>query len=293
MSIDDPGAMRAPRKLGLICGGGQFPLMVARGARRSGCQVVAIAIRRLTDPAVAELVDEIHWTRLPRLGQWIRILKRRAVRSAILAGSVCKADMYRHRGIRRLLEFNPDWTSLKLWYFTLKNKQPATVLAAIANTFIEKGITVEDSTKYTPQALAREGNLTVRSPSFAELRDIEFGWRIAREMSRLDIGQSIAVKEQDVIAVEAIEGTDRMIERAGGLCPSGGWCLIKVSRPQQDMRFDVPTIGPATVQLLHQQGASTLCIEAGKTLIVECDKTIDLANAHGIAIVGRSFEDLT
>ena len=151
-----------------------------------------------------------------------------------------------------------------------------------------EGIHLEDSTKYCSEALATEGMITGRKASAAVERDIDFGWQIAKQMGALDIGQAIAVKDSEVIAVEAIEGTDQMIERAGELCKQGGWTLIKTAKPKQDMRFDVPTVGPNTIANMHQNGGSTLVIEAGKTFIVERDKVLDLARKHGISIVGRS-----
>ena len=151
---------------------------------------------------------------------------------------------------------------------------------------------MENSVQYCADDLAPEGTLTDVSPSSAQLRDLAFGWPIAKEMGRLDIGQSIAVKEQEVIAVEAIEGTDRMIERAGQLCANGGWTHIKVAKPNQDMRFDVPTIGPATIENLHRNKAGMLVVEAGRTLIVEREEMLAAARRYGIVVIGRRDEDV-
>ena len=144
-----------------------------------------------------------------------------------------------------------------------------------------------NSVQYCSDHMATEGVLTRRPPSAAQQRDIEFGWPIAKEIGRLDIGQSIAVKEQEVIAVEAIEGTDRMIERAGSLCGHGGWMLIKVAKPGQDLRFDVPTVGPATIENLHRHGASALVVEAGQTLIVDRPALLEMADKLGIVVIGH------
>ena len=187
----------------------------------------------------------------------------------------------------RLLRYWPDWTSNRLWFFTVADKRNDTVLRAVANVLANKGITLENSVQYCAEEMAPEGVLTSRQPSAAQLKDLEFGWRLAREIGRLDIGQSIAVKETEVIAVEAIEGTDRMIERAGRLCNSGGWTLVKVAKPNQDLRFDVPTVGPGTIDNLKRNGAAMLVVEAGQTLIVDRQQTIQAAERAGIVVIGH------
>jgi len=274
-------------KFGLICGGGKFPLMVAEGAKRAGHHVVAVGLRDYADPQIATLVDEFYWANIVRLGQCIRILRQAGCQRAILAGSIRKADMYRKSGIARVLHYLPDWTTFRLWFFRLADKRNDTVLTGIADEFAEKGIILEDCVKYTRESMASEGVMTSRGLSTAQEKDIEFGWHIAKNMGRLDIGQSIAVKEQEVIAVEAIEGTDQMIKRAAELCRSGGWCHIKVGKPNQDMRFDVPTIGPDTIENLHRSGAKVLCVEARKTLMVDRDELLRLADKYGMIVVGR------
>ena len=274
-------------KFGLICGGGKFPLMVAEGAKRAGHHVVAVGLRDYADPQIATLVDEFYWANIVRLGQCIRILRQAGCQRAILAGSIRKADMYRKSGIARVLHYLPDWTTFRLWFFRLADKRNDTVLTGIADEFAEKGIILEDCVKYTRESMASEGVMTSRGLSTAQEKDIEFGWHIAKNMGRLDIGQSIAVKEQEVIAVEAIEGTDQMIKRAAELCRSGGWCHIKVGKPNQDMRFDVPTIGPDTIENLHRSGVKVLCVEARKTLMVDRDELLRLADKYGMIVVGR------
>jgi len=221
---------------------------------------------------------------MARPGRWIRILRRGRADSVILAGSVNKTSMY---GRFRMLRLLPDLTALRLWFFTIPDKRNDTVLSAVADEFARNGITMQDCVKYSEQDMAPEGVLTRLQPTSAQLADAEFGWAIAKEMGRLDIGQSIAVKEKEVIAVEAIEGTDQMIERAGQLCRQGGWTLIKVAKPNQDMRFDVPTVGPETIAKLKQHGAKMLVLEAGMTLIIERERMIAEADRGGIAVVGR------
>ncbi|MHA1600197.1 MAG: LpxI family protein, partial [Alphaproteobacteria bacterium] len=219
-----------------------------------------------------------------RLGGWIRRFRRCGVHEAIMAGSVRKSEMY---GRFRLIRYLPDWTSFKLWFFEVADRRNDTILCATADHMARKGITLTNSVQYCQEHLPGPGVLTRRQPSPAQQRDIEFGWRIAKEMGRLDIGQSIAVKEQEVIAVEAIEGTDRMIKRAGELCRHGGWMLIKVAKPNQDLRFDVPTVGPDTIENLRRNGGKSLVFEAGQTLAVNREKLINAADRLGVVVVAH------
>lgn len=276
-----PGTIQ---RLGIIAGSGRFPFLVVEGAKRSGCHVTVIGLRGFADPAIAGIADQFHWAGLARLGRWVRLLRRSQAEGVILAGAVRKSTMY---GRWRMLKLLPDWTSIRVWFFALRDKRNDTVLAAVADEFARHGIAMQDCVTYTPEQLAPEGTLTALRPTPSQVKDMEFGWPIAKEMGRLDVGQSIAVKEQEVIAVEAIEGTDRMIERAGQLCPRGGWMLIKVAKPNQDMRFDVPTVGPETIANLARHGAKVLVIESGKTLIVDREKMLADAGRAGIAIVAR------
>ncbi|MGB2984262.1 MAG: UDP-2,3-diacylglucosamine diphosphatase LpxI [Phycisphaerae bacterium] len=270
-------------RLGIIAGAGRFPLMVLEGAKRAGCHVTVVGLRGFADDRLAKHADVFRWSGLTRIGRWIRILRRSDAQRVILAGSVKKASMY---GRLRLLRLLPDWTALRIWFFTLPDKRNDTVLTAVADEFARHGIIMQDCVQYSAEHMAPEGVLTRCQPTPTQLKDAEFGWQIAKEMGRLDIGQSIAVKETEVIAVEAIEGTDQMIERAGQLCRHGGWTLIKVAKPHQDMRFDVPTVGPETIANLKRNGAKMLVIEAGKTVIIDREKTI--ADAAGIVILSRS-----
>jgi DUF1009 family protein len=282
-----PDPNPAEPALGLIAGAGSFPFLVAEGARREGRRLVVIALRGFADPHLRDLADAFYWSGVARLGRWKRIFRREGVREAIMAGRVRKADMY---GRLRLLRYLPDWTTLKVWYRKTRDKRNDSILRAASEELATAGVTLIDSTRYCRQAIAQPGVLTTRGPSEQQWRDVHFGWRIAKEMGRLDIGQSIAVKEQEVIAVEAVEGTDEMIRRAGGLCPQGGWTLVKVAKPDQDVRFDVPSVGPDTMHNMHASGATMLAIEAGKTLLLEQDEVLDLAARYGIVIVALTAE---
>jgi DUF1009 family protein len=278
--------MQVQSPLGLIAGEGVFPTLVARGARRAGRRVVAVAFRGSASPELANEVDEFHWVGVARIGQWIRRLRRAGVSEAIMVGRVVKTRMY---GRFRYLANIPDVRSIRLWLTRLRHdKRPFTVLNAIADELGKEGITLIDSTSYTPDELATEGVMTRRQPTEAQLADARFGWELCRTISRLDIGQSIAVLSKDVLAVEAIEGTNAMIERAGELCRAGGWTLVKVANAQQDMRMDVPTIGVTTLEKLAKARAACVAVEAGKTVLLEKSKVLELADRLKIAIIGMS-----
>lgn len=274
--------------LGVIAGGGAMPQMVVRNAKQAGQRVVVVGIRGWADPSLASIADQFYWNGVGKLGRFIRLLLKEDARRAILAGSVTKSDMY---GRFRIIRYLPDLEALKLWFRRVPDKRTDSILSAFADIMAERGIYMEPCVKYCMDSMAKEGVFTRVKPTAAQLRDIEFGWPMAKEMGRLDIGQGVAVKEQEVIAVEAIEGTDRMIERAGRLCRAGGWMLIKVAKPNQDMRFDVPTIGPDTIENLKQNGAKGLVIEAEKTFVVDKEKVLELADRYGITIVARRDSD--
>lgn len=275
-------------RIGVIAGAGKFPILVLEGAKRAGCHVTVVGLRGLADRELAARADVFHWAGVARIGRWIRILRRGRVASVVLAGSVRKTQMY---GRLRLLRLLPDWTALKIWFLKVSDKRNDSVLTAVADEFARHGIIMQDCVKYTPEQMAPAGVLTRAQPSKAQLADADFGWRLAKELGRLDIGQSVAVKEKEVIAVEAIEGTDRMIERAGGLCRHGGWSLIKVAKPDQDMRFDVPTVGPDTIANLAQHGAKMLVIEADKTLVIDREPMLAAAANAGIIVLSCRSED--
>jgi DUF1009 family protein len=275
--------------VGLIAGRGEFPWLVARGARQAGCRLVVIGLRGLADEPLRGLADRFYWSGVARVGQWIRLLRREGIEQAILAGGVRKTEMYVPLP-RLVLNHLPDWTTIKLWFFRVPDHRNDTVLRAVGEEMRARGVTLVDSTRYCREAMAEVGVLTRTRPTPAQQNDADLGWTVAKEMGRLDVGQSVAIKDGDVIAVEAIEGTDRMIARAGELCPKGGFVLVKVAKPDQDMRFDVPTIGPETIKNVHAAGGAFIVVEAGMTLIVRREETLALADRHGIAVVGRRDE---
>lgn len=274
------------RPVGLIAGQGRLPVLVARGIREAGGSVACVGLAGQYEADLPGLCDRFAPAGVIRLGRWIRLLRRWGVREAVMIGRVRKARMYQPL---RLLRQMPDLRALRLWYRVLRHdKRSAALLGAVADELLKGGITLVDSTKYIPEHLAQAGVIAGMHPTSRQEADIEFGWPLVMRLNELDIGQSIAVKEREVIAVEAIEGTDAMIQRAGGLCPVGGWTLIKTAAPGQDMRFDVPTVGPGTITNLHESGASCLVLGAGRVIVADREELVRLADRYGICVVGRS-----
>jgi len=278
-------------KIGIIAGGGRLPFLVARGICAAGCRPIIAALdgyasQRLPGECFGE--GDFAWVGLTRIGQWIKHFRRHGVTRVVMIGYVHKREMY-HRW--RLLKYIPDLRTALIWYCKIrKDKRDNSVLLATAEELAKEGIKLVSDPEYASQHVAASGVLTRKQPSASVSADIEFGWKIARASAELDIGQAIAVKEHDIIAVEAVEGTDAMIQRAGSLCKSGGWTMIKVARPNQDMRFDVPTIGPATVRNLTAAGCACLVVQADKTMIADLPQTIELADKLGLVIVGHNGE---
>ena len=271
--------------IGLIAGQGRLPFLIAKGARHAGLKVVCAALADSAEPELADYVDVFTTVPLARPGAWIRKLRKHGVTTTIMAGCVAKKKMFMPFRILRLL---PDWRGIRIWYWRLrkKDKRNDTVLCAIADELASGNIILEDSTMYCKEHLANEGVMTDTQPGGSVSGDIEFGWDIVKKLGELDIGQAIAVREQEIIAVEAIEGTAKMIERAGELCKKGGWTLIKTAKPDQDMRFDVPCVGPDTIKSLAANKGKCLVVQKDKTIIIDKPQTLALADKLGIAIVG-------
>ncbi|MHC4571365.1 MAG: LpxI family protein [Planctomycetota bacterium] len=271
--------------LGLIAGEGRLPFLVAAGAKKSGLKVICVGLADNAESSLADEVDVFYRLAIARPGSWIRKLRKHNVTRTIMVGRIAKGHIFTPW---RILRYLPDWRSIRIWYWRLRNKdkQNDTVLRAVADELASGGIVLEDSTMYCREHLAAGGVMTKNQPSSPVKSDIAFGWEIAKKLGEMDIGQAVAVKEREVIAVEAIEGTAKMIERAGEFCKSGGWTLIKTSKPNQDMRFDVPCVGPDTIRSLAENGAKCLVVEAGKTIIIDKAETIKLADEVGIAILG-------
>jgi len=269
-------------KLGLIAGNGKFPFLVLDAARAQGYEVTIVAAKEETFPELNEAAARhgaaIHWISLGQLGRCITLLKEAGVSRAVMAGQVKHTKIFSGWVI-------PDATLLAV-LGKLSAKNTDGLIGAVADVLRDRGIDLIDSTSFLEPLLARPGVLTDRAPSDEEQKDFDFGYRMADQIAGLDIGQTIAVKHQAVVAVEAMEGTDEVIGRAGHLA-GPGVRIVKVAKPRQDMRFDVPVIGIATVQAMRVAGASALSVDAGRTLVLDGDAVFASANEAGICIVGR------
>lgn len=269
--------------VGLLAGAGRFPIVFAEKARECGIPVVCVGVKGMADPALADICQEFHWLRRMSLGFVLRSFRRGGVQRWTMAGKFHKHILFRPWLWLRLL---PDWRMIQFWLSRKRsdNKDDSLLLGVI-DLFRNEGFECASALDLCPELLVQAGVLTQRQPTAAEYRDIEFGWTLAKEMGRLDVGQSVMVRERAVLAVEAIEGTDLAIRRAGELCGRARFVVVKVSKPNQDMRFDVPTVGMDTIATMQQAGAKVLAIEAGKTIILDESQTIAAANRAGIAIV--------
>jgi UDP-2,3-diacylglucosamine hydrolase len=274
-------------KVGLIAGWGRFPIVVAQSLKDAGCQVYCVGLKNHADAGLREYSDGYLASGVAHLGSHLRFFRRHGVKQVTMAGKVFKDRIIFGRW-GWVSQF-PDWTTIRTFaphfIHRRQNRNDDTLLTAVVELFAHEGISMAPATDFAPQLLAKSGQLTRRGPTAAQQQDIEFGWTLAKEIGRLDIGQSVTVKGRAVIAVEAVEGTDACIRRSGELCPQGGFTVVKVAKPQQDMRFDVPTIGVYTIDSMLAAGASVLAIEAGKTIVVDEAEVVAKANEHGLAIV--------
>jgi DUF1009 family protein len=269
--------------LGLIAGNGRFPFLVLEAARAAGHRVTIIALKEEAFPeldveAARPPAATLHRVSLGQLGTWISLLQKAGVTHAVMAGQVKHTKLF--------ADIVPDMAAIGL-LMRVKARNTDAIIAAVADVLRDHGIELVDSTGLLAPLLAREGVLTRRAPSADEAAALAFGYRIADAIAGLDIGQTIAVKSAAVVAVEAMEGTDQLIERAGRLA-GAGVSIVKVAKPNQDMRFDVPVVGVATIRAMQAAGATVLSVDAGRTLMIDGDAIVAAADAAGIAIVGRS-----
>ena len=268
-------------RIGIIAGNGRFPFLALQGARDLGHDVTVIAIREEAFPDLEALAQQaraaLHWVSLGQLGKCIKLLKAAGVSQAVMAGQV--------RHVKIFSGIIPDLTLLSVLR-RLKARNTDALISAVADVLRDEGIELLDSTLFLAPLLARPGVLSARAPDERERADFEFGYRMADAIAALDIGQTVAVKDKAVVAVEAMEGTDEVIGRAGRLA-GPGVCVIKVAKPNQDMRFDVPVIGIATIQAMRTAGANALSIDAGRTLVLDGDAFLRAADEAGIVVVGR------
>ena len=262
-------------RFGLIAGNGRFPFLVLEGARRAGCEVAVAAIREETDPAIEQAAERVTWVGIGQLGRMIRFFKREGVEKAIMAGQVKHVQIFSGA--------LPDVRMLKM-LLSLPRRNTDALIGGVAAELAREGIELIDSTYFLKDQLPREGVLTRRAPSQGERGDIEYGLEVAREIARLDLGQTIVVRARACVAVEAMEGTDETVRRAGRLA-RGRLTVVKVAKPNQDMRFDVPVVGLPTVETMVEAGATCLCLTAGKTLMFDREEMLRLAERHRISVV--------
>lgn len=264
------------KTIGLIAGNGTFPLLLAEQARKHGARVITVALKEEADPKIAEVTDQITWLSLGQLGKTIDYFKESGVTQAVMAGQVKHTQLFR--------DIVPDWRVTKL-LARLANKKAVSLLSAVTEEFEREGIRFLSSITYLDHWLAKEGLLTKRKLTKEEQADIAFGLPLARAMADLDIGQTIVVKDGTVVAVEAMEGTDACIRRAGEIA-GPGTVVIKVARPRQDLRFDIPVVGSRTIKSLQDAGCRVMAIEAGKTLLLDMDNLLKEADAAQLSITG-------
>lgn len=260
---------------GLIAGNGDFPFLVLEGARSRGIDMAVIAIREEASPALEQASKRLHWISLGELGRGIDLLHREGVKRAVMAGQV------KHNKI--FSSIRPDWRLAKL-LFSLPSKNTNSLIGAVARVLGDEGIELVDSTKFLGSLLPVEGVITRRSPDTAELADIQYGREIAQQIAALDLGQTVVIRDRACVAVEAMEGTDETIERAARIAGGQRLVVVKVSKPRQDMRFDVPVVGPKTIEVMRRSNACALAIDAGRTLLFDREDLIRAADGAGIAI---------
>lgn len=262
-------------KFGLIAGNGNFPFLVVEGARKQGADLAVVAIREETDKRIEEVAEKVIWVGIGQLGKMISFFKKEGVSKAMMAGQVKHVQIFSGA--------LPDLRMLKM-LFGLQQRNTDALIGGIASEMAKEGIELIDSTYFIQDRLAREGVLTKRKPAEVEQGNIEYGLGIANEIARLDLGQTIVVRAKACVAIEAMEGTDATIKRAGELA-KGKLTVVKVAKPNQDMRFDVPVVGVPTIRTMFEAGATCLCLTAGKTLIFDREEMLALANEKKIAVI--------
>jgi DUF1009 family protein len=262
-------------RYGLIAGNGRFPFLVLEGARKAGASLSVAAIHEETDPEIEHVAERVVWIGIGQLGKMIRFFKREGVEKAIMAGQVKHVQIFSGA--------LPDVRMLKM-LLRLPRRNTDALIGGIADELASEGIELIDSTYFLQDHLPQAGTLTRRQPTERERGDIEYGLEVAREIARLDLGQTIVVRARACVAIEAMEGTDATVRRAGELA-RGRLTVVKVAKPDQDMRFDVPVVGVPTIESMIEAGATCLCLTAGKTLMFDREQMLKLADEKRIAVV--------
>ncbi len=266
--------------LGLIAGNGRFPFLTAAGARRAGRRVVALALREETAPELEREVDEMHWISLGQLGKAIDILQRAGAREAVMAGQVQHKQLFS--------DIVPDLKLVGL-LARLAFRNTDSLIGAVADALSREGITLIPSIAFLEDQLATKGPMTRRKPDGEQQKDVAYGESVARTLARMDLGQSAVVKERAAVALEAMEGTDETIRRAGRIA-GPGTTVVKVSKPKQDLRFDVPVVGLGTLDAMREAGAAVLAVDASRTLLIDRPAFLERADAERVAVIGLDPE---
>ncbi len=277
------------RPIGLLAGWGNYPRAIAEQLRSQGRPVAGVGILDHADPRLADLCQHFDWIGLGGIGRAIRLFRRWGVREALMAGKVHKVLLYQPGW---WLKHRPDWTCIKAFspqlFWGKSDRKDDTLLSTIVDAFAAQGILFQPITQFAPDLLVQPGQLAGKALTSKQEKDVSFGWQIAKAMGGLDVGQTVCIKNQTVIAVEAIEGTDLCIRRAGELCGAGGITVVKVAKPHQDMRFDVPTVGIKTLESIAGAGGGVLAIEAGKTILLERGEFLQAARRLGISVLAEA-----
>ena len=271
LPLPSPGAW-----IGLIAGNGRFPIIFAENARKLGFRVSAVAHHGETAPELEQVVDRMHWVRIGQFGKVIQAFKCDGVEQAVMLGGIKKTHLFS--------DVRPDFRAMA-FFAKLKSWKDDHILRAMADDLKDEGITIRESTFGLSNLVVPEGTLTRRRPSKKEQEDVSYGWNIAKEIGRMDIGQCVVVKDRVIVAVEAVEGTDETIRRGGRLARSGA-VVVKCCKPQQDLRFDLPAVGPQTIDVMDEAKASVLALEAHKTIMLDREEMLEKACQAGIAIIG-------
>ena len=270
-----PELLNSTAGWGLIAGNGRFPFLVLEGARSQGIEMAVIALKEEASPELGKVAKRLHWVSLGELSKTISLMQQEGVKRAVMAGQV------KHNKIFSAIR--PDWKLAKL-LFSLPKKNTDSLIGAVAKVLEEEGIQLVDSTIFLKPLLPEAGVLTRRAPNEQEAADMEYGLGVARHIAGMDIGQTVVIADRACVAVEAMEGTDETITRAARFAEGKPLAVVKVSKPKQDMRFDVPVVGLPTVEAMKRAGATALAIDAGRTLLFDREQLLELADAAGIAI---------
>ncbi len=285
----EPSTIRTattPRRIGLLAGWGRFPIVVAQSLCERGYEVVGVGVKHHADPQLERWCRQFTWLGVGQIGRMIRYFRQQGLSEVTFAGKIFKTRLFQRGAMLRHL---PDLRTFNMFakhFLTSQgNRRDDTLLLTVVHEFAKDGLHIAPATDFAPELLVKFTQLTRRAPTASEAADIQYGWTLAKEIGRHDVGQCVVVKGRTAVAVEAIEGTDACIERAGQLCRSGGLTVVKVAKPAQDMRFDVPTIGLGTLETLVRSGARCLAVEADRTILLDHSEVVRYANQHRLALV--------